>query len=364
MRVVLSGGGTGGHYFPALAVGRELQRRGHRVFFVGSKGRIEERLNDFPAEERVYLPVAAFSGKGLKGLVAPFTVSAAALKLLKLFKRWRPDRVVVFGGYASMPAGLAAVLSGTPLFLQEQNSVPGRSLRLLSRFAGKAFLGFPDARKSLRCSCVFSGNPVREEVVEAAESKGKMGTRFLKRVGLCPELPTLLIVGGSQGALWLNETALKALPLIRGKFQVIHVTGPGKGRDRAEKLYRERGIPAFVTEFYGKVWELYAAADAAVSRAGALALAELSLFGIPTLLVPFPFATDDHQFKNGAFYAERGAAILRRQEELPPEEFARIVTGLLFDRIERERLRKNFLSLSRPEATELIVGELELNGEN
>jgi len=359
LRVVVSGGGTGGHYFPAYAVAQELLSRGHEVFFVGSRGRIEERLNDFPAEERLYLPVEGFAGRGLKGLKAPLGLLSSTLKLISAYKRWKPDGVVVFGGYASLPAGLAARLLKVLLFLQEQNAVAGNALRLLSRFAKEAFLGLP-VKGLFRCREKFTGNPLRKEVIKASEKREELRPRLLKSLGLSSERKTLLVIGGSQGALWLNETMAEVARYLKGlPIQVIHVTGSSKKEKELREAYRAASVPFRTFPFYDRVWELYAVADAAVSRAGALAVSELALFGIPTLLVPFPYAVADHQYKNGLLFAERGAALLKRQEELTPQELFRTVKRLLFDKILRKSLSNDFKGLARPDAASSVAEEIE-----
>jgi len=361
LRILIAGGGTGGHYFPALAVAYELADRGHSVFFVGSERGIEGRLGFPPAESSILLPSSSFRGKGLKSLLSIPGYFSSLFKALSFAKRHKPELSIVFGGYSSLPVGLASALLKLPLFIQEQNSVPGKTNRYLSRFAAHAYLGFPSASSHLSCPSTFTGNPLRREVTEIAlkvETSPETRKFYRKRLNLHPERKTLLVIGGSQGALWLNQFLETAIPRLPKEVQVIHLTGPGK-EGRLKELYRARGIPALVLPFHEKPWELYAAADAAVSRSGALAMSELAAFKIPTLFVPYPFAADQHQLKNALYLAGRGGAFVHTQEELTLELFLQRVETLLFDIITVGRMKEVMGELFPLNARQKIADELE-----
>ncbi len=356
--MVVAGGGTGGHYFPALAVGRELERRGHEVLFVGTKGGIEGRLG-FPARERIFLEYSSFRGKGVRGLLSLWGYGRAVKELFGVFGKFKPDCCIVFGGYSALPAGLTAVAKGVPLFIQEQNWVPGKTNRLLSRFAVKAFLGFPGAKEYLKCSCLFTGNPLRDEVLKAVKERERIRERVRREFSLREDRRTLLIIGGSQGALSVNRLVEKAVAgLSRYPLQVIHITGYGK-EGRLRELYREKGIRAVVLPFYDRVWELYAASDGVVSRAGALAISEIAAFGLPSLLIPYPFAADDHQYLNAKFLSEKGGALVLRESEATIEPFLQGVETILFDIMARRRMEEALRGLFPENSTSLIVKEME-----
>ncbi|WP_456342334.1 undecaprenyldiphospho-muramoylpentapeptide beta-N-acetylglucosaminyltransferase [Thermovibrio sp.] len=358
MRVVIAGGGTGGHYFPALAVAEELRKRGHELLFVGSKGGIEGRLG-FPADRSLLFDYTSFRGKGVRGVSALLGYGRAAVELLGILKEFKPDCAVIFGGYSSLPLGVACALKGVPLFIQEQNSVPGKTNRFLSRFAVKAFLGFPQAERYLRCECLFTGNPLRREVLEAAERRDELRRRVLAELSLEEGRKTLLILGGSQGALSINRLVEKAAPGLKGKpLQVIHLTGYGK-EGRLREVYAGSRIPAAVIPFYGKIWELYAASDGVVSRAGALAVSEIAAFRLPSILIPYPYAADEHQYFNGKFLADRGGALLFRESELSVELFLQGIERILFDIMERRKMEEALSGLFPPDGTSLIVREIE-----
>ena len=354
MKFLIAGGGTGGHYFPALAVAEALREDGHSVLYVGTENGIEKNLG-FPADRSLLLNVSGFVGRGLKGYLSSFKFLTSTVKLLNEIENFQPDGAVVFGGYASLPSGMASFIKRVPVYVQEQNSVPGRVNRFLSKFSECSFLGFPGADRFIKGKRLFTGNPLRREVVEAAKKRNRVREETLRKLNLSNSKKTLLVVGGSQGALFLNRLFIDAAPFLNREIQVIHITGRSKEEEKLLEAYRNRGIEARIFPFYRRVWELYSVADCAVSRAGALAISELSLFGVPTLFIPYPYAADDHQLKNAQFLSEIGAALYRKQEEITPLETAEIVDSLLFSIIESERLRENFLSFSKPEATETIV---------
>ena len=354
MRFLIAGGGTGGHYFPALAVAEALKEKGHSVFYIGTENGIEKTLG-FPSGKFLLLNVSGFIGRGIKGYLSSFRFITSTLKLLKEIDRFQPDAAMVFGGYASLPSGVASFLKGIFLYIQEQNSVPGRVNRFLSRFSKCSFLGFPSAEAFLKGKKLFTGNPVRRQVVDAARRREKVRRETLEKLNLSGRKKTLLVIGGSQGALFINRLLIETAPLLNKELQVVHITGRSKEEERLKEVYRERGIEARVFPFYKEVWELYSIADCAVSRAGALAISELSLFGTPTLFIPYPYAADDHQLKNAQFLSQMGAALYREQGEITPQEIAQILETLLFSIIDSERLRENFLSFSKPDATDQIT---------
>jgi UDP-N-acetylglucosamine--N-acetylmuramyl-(pentapeptide) pyrophosphoryl-undecaprenol N-acetylglucosamine transferase len=357
LRALIAGGGTGGHYFPALAVARELLNRGWELFFVGSERGIEKRLG-FPAKEVLLLGHSSFRGKGISSLLSLPGYASALVRSILFLRKVKPNVTITFGGYSSLPVAVASRLAGVPLFIQEQNSVPGKVNRIASRFAVKCFLGFPRGEEYLSCKCLFTGNPLRREVEELSRLSERERKRLKERLGLDGRLKTLLVVGGSQGALFLNRLMERVAPYLPEGVQVIHLCGVGKCSD-TRKIYSKFGVKNLTIPFYEKIWELYAVADAAVSRAGALAVSELSAFRVPTLFVPYPYAADQHQYFNALYLAERGGALLFRQEELTLELFIQSLKRLLFDIMLRDRM-KIVMEESFPEgATAKIADEIE-----
>ncbi|ADY73130.1 UDP-N-acetylglucosamine--N-acetylmuramyl- (pentapeptide) pyrophosphoryl-undecaprenol N-acetylglucosamine transferase [Desulfurobacterium thermolithotrophum DSM 11699] len=364
MKVLLGGGGTGGHLFPCLAVAEKLLELGHEVFYIGTVNGIEGRKRELLPEKYKLLNVKGVRGKGIKSIFNVFITFKAVQGALKIVREFKPDKVVLFGGYVSFPLGISAKITGTPLILQEQNSIPGRTNKLLSIFSEKVLIGYKSAEKFFGKKAVFTGNPTRKEIVLAAENKETIKKEILEELGLNSYKKTLLVVGGSQGALWLNEIMKKTVPFISkysDKLQVVHITGEGKSLE-LQSIYEKAGITARVFPFFEKIWKLYVVADGAISRSGALAVSEISLFGIPTLFVPFPYAVDDHQYYNAKELQERGGCILKRQEELTPDSLSKIIENLLFDIIISKKLSENIKKFGVRDSTEKIVKEILKDG--
>ena len=351
MRFLIAGGGTGGHFFPALAVSEELMQRGHEVLYVGCFGGIEESL-EFPSTEKVFLKVSGVVGRGLKGFLSSYRFITSSVSLLSIVRNFKPQVSVVFGGYASLPAGVLSHLLKIPLYIQEQNVVSGRVNRFLSKFSRVCFTGFPAVEGLDNLPLIFTGNPTRKQITESRQIKKE---KLLRKLGLSNK-KTLLVLGGSQGALWINEMFIKVAPLIsKLPIQIIHLTGKSKREKELKEIYRNFNIEAVVIPFYERIWELYRVADAAVSRAGALAISELAVYGIPTLFIPYPYAADQHQLKNARFLDSINAATYAEQSHITPRFLAEMVERLLFDTILRETLSENFLKFSKPNATREIV---------
>jgi len=361
MKVVIAGGGTGGHFFPALAVAEELKRKGVKVYYIGSKNGIEYRKKDLlKGFETIFLTLKAVRGKGLKSIYSIFNLSFSTWKLLSYFSKIKPDKVLVFGGYASIPAGVCAVLKKIPLYLHEQNSVPGKTNLLLGKFAKGVFLGFKHAERYFPAKSVYTGNPLREELIGALSNREQLRKEVLKKFPLSPEKKTLLIFGGSQGALWINEKLKEVVADLYAKntnFQLIHLTG-GKGDEELRSFYKRLGLTFLIFPFYERMWELYSVSDAAVSRSGAMSVAELTAFGIPTLFIPYPFAVDDHQYFNVLEIYKKNGCFLKRQKDYDRHEFTLILEKLLFDIMTRKAFSKVMKNFSALNATSLIVEKL------
>jgi UDP-N-acetylglucosamine--N-acetylmuramyl-(pentapeptide) pyrophosphoryl-undecaprenol N-acetylglucosamine transferase len=301
---VVAGGGTGGHITPALAIGEALKHAGQQILFMGSERGLETKLVPDAGFDLVALASGQVMGRGLLGslrggLAILSTVARARRELIE----FRADIVVSVGGYAAMPAILAAILTRTPLVLVEPNAIPGRVNRLTSRFAKRVFPGFEAAATHLgnRDRCHFLGIPLRESLVAAfPENATRRKAEPPFRV---------LVFGGSQGARQINEAMICAAKrLCELQIEVFHATGEAD-RDRVDEAYRKAGVPAEVVVFERDLPSRYLWADIAICRSGALTIAELALAGLPALLVPYPFAADDHQAANARELEAIGAAI-------------------------------------------------------
>lgn len=366
VRVVFSGGGTGGHLYPALALADALValRPDVRPFFVGASRGVESVILPKRGLEHALLPVEGFArGGGLAGVRAIPRLGVSLLQVAELFQTLRPEAVVVTGGYAGGPAGIAAGASGTPLVLQEQNAVPGVTTRLLALWAKQVHVAFPEAVARLprraRGRAVMSGNPVRP-----APSLDREQART--SLGLPAQGLVLLVVGGSQGALALNRTLAEAVQMVeKGALarveglSVLWSTGPRHHADVRSAL-AAAGDPGWVraVPYIDEMPSALVAADLAVSRAGAMATAELLNHALPAILVPLPTAAADHQTKNAQALVAAGAAVMALEEGLTGAALWSHVTRLATDPALRRAMAAAALERARPEAAREIARQI------
>jgi UDP-N-acetylglucosamine--N-acetylmuramyl-(pentapeptide) pyrophosphoryl-undecaprenol N-acetylglucosamine transferase len=348
MRVIFAGGGTGGHLFPGLAVAREFQRRDPmtEILFVGTSQGIEARA--VPAEGFVLkiLPVRGLKGRGVRGLLdAIYGVPASVLRSLAVIRDFRPDCIIGLGGYASGPLLLAGRLKRVRCAVMEQNLRPGFTNRMLARFVDRVFTSYSGTADYLPGARVLeTGNPVRWQKLPQFNSAGKF---------------TLLIFGGSLGAHRLNLAAIEAMGLLTDLapgMRVIHQTGQADYA-RVKAAYGALPFEAEVEPFIHKMDEAYARADLVLCRAGATTVAELTAFGKAAILVPFPFAIDDHQRWNAQALDERGAAEMILEQELSGTVLAARIRTYYSNRPLIESMAGAARSMGRPQAAARIVEE-------
>ena len=316
MKVLIMAGGTGGHVYPGLAVAHELRARGHEVVWLGTPDSFESRTvpaQDIPME---LVQVSGLRGKGvLKLLGAPLLILRAVRQALQVLARVQPDVVLGMGGFASGPGGVASWLRRIPLFVHEQNATAGFTNRQLAKLARQALQGFEGAL----AGGITVGNPVRAEVAGLPAP----AARYAGRSGAL----NLLVVGGSQGAKALNEKVPAALALLpAGERPKVRHQG-GRTVAVAEAAYARHGVQAEVTPFIQDMASAYAWADLVVCRAGASTVAELASAGVASVLVPFPFAVDDHQTANAGVLVRAGGATLVQERDLSAERLAGLLRG-------------------------------------
>ena len=344
--VVIAGGGTGGHLFPGLALADALVARGVKPTFVGTAAGIEARAVPAAGYPLRLLPGRQLRGGGAVRAVAGMASAAeGTLRALRLLGELRPDLVVGVGGYASVAVVLAAALRRIPTVLLEQNVVPGAANRMLARLARRICVGFEESLAYLpRDRTVHTGNPVRAGVVRPRPERGR---------------PGVLVFGGSGGAHRLNQAMVGALgplgPLL-GRADLTHQTG-ASDLETVRAAYLARGIAARVEPFIADMGAAYAAADLVVGRAGAMTCAELTALGLPAILVPYPYATDDHQRHNAEVLVRAGAAEMILDAELDGERLARVLGGLLEDTGRRASMAACSRALGRPDAAERVADE-------
>lgn len=319
-RVMIMAGGTGGHVFPALAVADELRSRGVKVSWMGTANGIEARLVPAADIELNLISVQGLRGKGLLGwLSAPFKLIKAVIEARRHIGEFKADVVLGLGGFASGPGGIAAWLSRIPLVIHEQNAIAGLTNRLLTPFAKAVLLGFDNSINSDKARWV--GNPVRisiETIVPPTERYQQENQRL-----------KLLVLGGSLGARSLNETVPAALAKMpaASRPEVIHQCGE-KHLVAAREAYQQAAVEAEVRAFIDDMAASYSAADLVICRAGALTVAEIAAAGVASILVPFPYAVDDHQTANAQVLTRAGATLLIADAALQAEDLANVISEL------------------------------------
>ena len=359
MKVMISGGGTGGHVYPGIAVAEELKRRNPdaEIVFVGNRRGLEA----------VVVPEAGFRVRYIltRGLPrrAWWRVPGAVLaNLVGVFQAlWivgteRPDVVLGTGGYVSGPVALAAWVLRRPLVLQEQNSVPGLANRWLAQLADEVHLSFVEARSYFKRKdhLKVSGNPVRAYILSGDRDQA------LREFALTPGRPTVFVFGGSRGAHRINEAALDAMRRLKGRVDVQMILQTGREDfEWAKGIAETEQLPIRVMPFLQRIHQAYAAADLVVSRSGAMTLAEIAVCGTPAILVPYPHAAHDHQVVNATNLVDRGAAAMIPDRELSGERLAKEIAHWLSDRQGLSRLSANARLFARPDAAQRIAKSLE-----
>lgn len=321
MNVMIMAGGTGGHIYPAAAVAKRLEDRGHVIRWLGSEYGMESKLIPELGFEFCALPVTAWHGGRLRKLIAPFNLLRALWHCLFIFRSEQPDIVIGFGGYASAPGGIAALLTKRSLLLHEQNGTPGLTNARLASRADRVVQAFPNTFSG---DVEVVGNPVREElsILPSPEQRG-VGTHRSLRI---------LVLGGSQGAVAVNDLVPAAVSKLgSSRVELWHQTGKGK-QTVTEAAYREQGIEATVVEYIARMDDAYRWADVVIARSGASTVSELAAVGLYSLLIPYPWHKDRQQYRNANWLSEGKAAKWFEQKELTPERLAEELKVLDRDR--------------------------------
>ena len=347
--IAIACGGTGGHLFPGLAVAEQLKQHGCDVaLLISPKDVDQQAVKSAPGMEIFTLPAVALQNKNYFSFARSFVKSWLSAR--KIFKQRQPVAVLAMGGFTSAPPVLAAKFSGIKTFLHESNTIPGRANKLLARFVNVAFVGFPETAARLNARKVtVTGTPVRPQFQprDAAVCRTALGLKANR--------PTILVVGGSQGASGLNEMVLSALPLPAEKnWQWLHLTG-ANDFEKVQAAYAARGITAVVKPFLAEMELALGAATVAVSRAGASSLAEIAAMRLPSLLVPFPAAADNHQFFNARIFEMSGAAWLLEQKKSTPEQVAAMLAELVDDHSVRSKMQSALIQWHAPKSAGQIA---------
>jgi UDP-N-acetylglucosamine--N-acetylmuramyl-(pentapeptide) pyrophosphoryl-undecaprenol N-acetylglucosamine transferase len=348
--LIIAGGGTGGHVYPGIALAEAFlaQCPGGSVSFVGTERGHEAKAVPARGFEIDFVPSGQIRGMGLEAVGGAVSMVKGMFAASSVLRRRRPDLVFGVGGYASVPVALMAAVSGVPLFLQEQNAVPGRSNRILARMARKVYAGFEGALAGFPAGrAEATGNPVRREIVAAAAA--------------CPsEVPppfTVLAIGGSQGARAINGRVLDMARSVRRDglaMRFLLQTGTREYEAVTQSIAAE-GLPVEAVAFTDRIDTLFARCHAVLMRAGALSIAEAALFGKPCVLIPYPFAADGHQEKNAAEFCAAGAGVWIREPEATPEKLLALFAGWENDPAAARSAAAGAVGFSRPDAAVSII---------
>ncbi len=350
MTFVMAGGGTGGHVIPAIAVAREIRRMGHEALFVGTERGVENRLVPEAGFRLEKIRVGGIKNLGAATrLVSLWRLARETAAQYARFGEWKPGAVFSMGGYVAGPPVLAALLRGTPLVVMEPNAVPGFTNRHIARWVKRALIAFGETARFFPAGRTeLTGLPVREEFFNLPPKSG--GEEF-----------TVLITGGSQGSRTLNEAARQSWPLFREAalpVRLIHQTGAAMFETIAAE-FRATGLAGEIAAFIGDMPAAFASADLVVCRSGAGAVSELAAAGKPSVLIPFPFAADQHQLKNAQAFERAGAACVSLDRDWTGRRFFDIVRDLANNRARLKAMGECARQLARPgaarRAAEILV---------
>ena len=346
--IMIMAGGTGGHVFPGLAVATTLRRRQQAVVWVGTHRGLESTVVPENGFDIDWITISGIRRRGLSAwLAAPFRVAFSVAQALCIFHRRKPGAVLGFGGFVSGPGGIAAWLTRRPLLIHEQNAIAGTTNRLLARFAKQVFEAFPGSFPG-RVDAHFIGNPVRREITSLPPPAERAIAASDRRI-------RLLVLGGSRGAQALNRVLPAAIELIAESLRPEIRHQSGAAVDETAVRYAETGVDASVETFIDDMADAYGWADLVVARSGALTVAELAACGVGAILVPFPYAVDDHQTENARRFVAAGAAVLLPERELDATRLGRELERLLCDRTGLLQMAEAAREQARPDAAERLA---------
>ncbi|MGH7938838.1 MAG: undecaprenyldiphospho-muramoylpentapeptide beta-N-acetylglucosaminyltransferase [Chthoniobacterales bacterium] len=355
MNVVIACGGTGGHLFPGLAVAEVLRERGHEVLVFISEKEIDTLATEghpFRFEKLPTIALPSPFSPAILGFVRRFNDSLSLCRAI--YRNFHPQAVLGMGGFTSMAPVLAGRMRGSATFIHESNAIPGKANRRTARFVRSVLLGFKECAAFFpKARTEWTGTPIRSSLrrIDQAEA--------LVRLGLQPDVPTLLVMGGSQGASGINQAMIKTLPTLHGTaLQVIHLAGSRDAR-LLEDNYRRENISAHVAAFHHRMEEVYSAADFAIARSGAASLSELAAFALPAILVPYPYAADDHQTRNAEIFVRANAAVMLKEAELIDDLLGKKIQQLVSEPETRRTMSVAAAALAPKNAASLVVDTME-----
>jgi len=354
-RIVFTGGGTGGHIYPGIATARALKNsvKDLSVLFMGTRRGLEAQLVPQEGFEISFISARGLSSHPIRAIAALMSVSLGLMQSLKVMMTFKPHLVVGTGGYVSGPVAIAAYFAGVPVIIFEQNIIPGKTTRFISRLAQKVCVSFNETERFLpRGKVVVTGNPVREVILTRSRDEGRAV------LSIAPERLCILITGASQGARSINEGIINALPSWKDKkWTIIHLTGEKnfeQVKSRTDAIIQGEVVDYRCLGFLRNMEDAYAACDLAVCRAGATTLAEITARGIPSVLIPYPYSAEAHQEKNAAWLQQNGASVMIPDAEVG-ERLSAVITTLADDEAALGAMAEKCRALGRPDALKDIV---------
>jgi len=357
MKFAIAGGGTGGHLFPALAVGEVLRDRGHDVLIFIS----EKEVDALATRGRTEFRFEKLPGVGMPRLFSPamltffWRFNASLAPCRRILADFGADAVLGMGGFTSTAPILAGKLRRIPTFVHESNAIPGKANRLNGRLVDTVLLGLAECRRHFpKARHEVTGTPIRRSLTRRVPRE-----EALAAFGLRPELTTVLIMGGSQGARGINQAAMETAPQLKDeRIQFLHLTGAA---DEAEvrSAYEKAGFPAKVAAFSHEMEVAYSAADLVIARSGAASLAEIAHFSLPSILVPYPFAAENHQYFNAEIFARAGAATLLKESDITGKVLAAVIRNLAADADQRRLMGARCRELSPEDAAFRVADVVE-----
>jgi UDP-N-acetylglucosamine--N-acetylmuramyl-(pentapeptide) pyrophosphoryl-undecaprenol N-acetylglucosamine transferase len=356
MNAIIACGGTGGHLFPGIAVAEVLRQRGHEVLLFVSEKEIDSLALSTRSQFRFEkLPTVGFPSlysPKIFGFIRRFTESLSLCR--SIYGKFKPQVVLGMGGFTSTAPILAGRMRGISTLVHESNAIPGKANRIAAKMVGAVLLGFKEAAQFFpRVRTEITGTPIRTELKRVDRQSAR------QKLGLDANLTTMLVMGGSQGASGINRAVIKSLPLLKGApLQVIHLSGSRDERLVADSYPREQ-IRAHVAAFHHHMEEVYSAADFALARSGAASLAELAFFGLPSILIPFPYAADDHQTRNAEIFAHAGAAFVLKESELTPELLSQKIRAMVDHPEQVQQMSEKSASLAPRDAADRVATTME-----
>lgn len=355
MRIAICGGGTAGHIYPAIALADELtlEEPESDLIFLGTNNGLEKKLVPEAGYDIKTIEAKAFQRKfTLKNVSALFALLNGFFKSRSFLQEYKPNVVLGVGGYVSAPAILAALSLKIPVVIHEQNAVPGLANKILSRFANVTATSFPDGEKIFPKArrVIHTGNPIRRKMIGSLKDDG------LHALTLEKNKKTVLIFGGSQGAETINKSVVEAYKYLKEleNLQLIHITGQDNFDEVCMAMKKEISnndkVRYQAHPYIDNINDAYAAADLVVCRAGATTIAELTALGVPSVLIPYPYATGDHQYKNASSLEKHGAAKIIRNEELNGKKLSQLINSLIYDKSTLAQMKERSSSLGKPYA--------------